>query len=266
MIRRPYNDEGWILITQMDHAALSGALMVQWGNAAFAAPAPKDEVLLGISEHDNGWEEWDKRPEIHLQTRTPLHFNELANQAYSEIWRRGAERYRKSHPYACLLIVSHVENLARMRLGKVREQGEQRDGGIFQSFIAEMEKLCSELFEVVALKRKAKRERLEAEVKANFRLLQIADLLSLELCCGVSGSFVVDQVPAQVTGPYLSLNFQPVGEYTLKVSPYPFARPDVVVKVPGRIVRQRTFASGEALREHLQKADTTTITFHLKPA
>ena len=266
MIRRPYNDEGWILITQMDHAALSGALMVQWGNAAFAAPAPKEEVLLGISEHDNGWDEWEKRPDIHPETHLPLHFNELTDQAYSEIWRRGAERYRKNHPYACLLIVSHVENLARMRLGKVFEPREQRYGSIFQSFIAEMEKLYSELFDEVASKRKAKRERLEAEVKANFRLLQIADLLSLELCSGISGPFVMDQVPAQVTGPYLSVNFQPVGEYTLKVSPYPFAHSEVVVKVPGWIVRQRTFASGEAFRAHLQKADTTTITFHLKPA
>lgn len=253
VIRRPYNDEGWILITQMDHAALSGALMAQWGNAAFAPPAPKDEVLLAISEHDNGWEEWEARPEVHPETRLPLQFHELADQACSEIWRRGVERHRKSHPYASLLIASHVEHLARMRLG-------------MQSFLAEMEMLRSELFAEVASTRRVKRERLEAEVKANLRLLQIADLFSLELCSGLSGPFVVDEVPAQVGGPYLSLTCQPVGGCTLKVSPYPFARSEVVARVPGRIVRQRIFASGEALRRCLQKADTTTLTFHLKPA
>ncbi|MFQ5990396.1 MAG: DUF3891 family protein [Candidatus Methylomirabilales bacterium] len=277
MIRRPFNG-GWVVIRQMDHAQLSGALMARWGNTSFASPLPQAEVLFAIAEHDNGWEEWEQAPKIHPGTGYPLQFNELPFEAFRAIWRRGALRHRKLHPYASLLFAFHAENLARRRLQKVLRPHEDQEGSHFlgegwpdtetarlSEFITEIEQLRAELFDAVMAQSQVKRDQFEAELRANFRLLQIGDLVSLELCCGSREPFTVDQVPAQGTGPSSSVEFRPVSEKTIEVSPYPFSQPDVAVEVPGRILRQQVFSSNEELQDHLQRADRIRLNFHLMP-
>jgi hypothetical protein len=276
VIRRPH-DDGWILIRQSDHAAMSGAVMARWGNDTFAPPTPHTEVLLGIAEHDNGWDAWDRAPEINGETGYPLQFTELTSEAYSTIWRRGVAHYRTKSPYAALLIALHTEYLARRRLEKVL--GHEDDGSadqfragtvtdrgaeIVAAFIAETEKLRVELTDAIIARSKVKADQLEAEIRANLRLLQIGDLVSLRLCCGLSGPFRVDHVPAPVLGRFLSMTFEPASEDTLAVSPYPFLEPDVEVAVSGRILRKKVFASSAELQDHLREANPVTLTFRLR--
>lgn len=54
MLRR---DDGahWLVITQPEHAALSGRLAQAWA----VIPAPRAETLLAVYEHDNGHAESD---------------------------------------------------------------------------------------------------------------------------------------------------------------------------------------------------------------
>lgn len=278
MIRRPYHD-GWVLISQRDHAVLSGALMAWWGNETFVPPIRQAEVLFAITEHDNGWEEWERAPEIHAETGYPLQFNELRFEAFTAIWRRGTARHRKTRPYASLIFALHAANLARRRLEKALRPHEGPEGSRFlgeewpdaeaerlSAFIAEMEQLQVELFDAVMSQSQVKRDQLEAEFKANFRLLQIGDLISLELCCGLCEPFTIDQVPALVAGRSLCVKFEPVSEDTLAVRPYPFSQPDVAVAVPGRILRQKVFASSEELRNHIERVDPISLAFRLTPA
>ena len=278
VIRRPY-DNGWVVISQMDHAQLSGALMARWGNETFASPTPEAEVLFAISEHDNGWHEWERVPEIHPETGYPLQFNELRFEPFSAIWRRGTERHRKTHPYASLILALHAASLARRRLEKASRPHEGQEGDRFlgeewpdteaarlRAFIFEMEQLRIALFDAVMAESQRKREELQAECKANFRLLQVGDFVSLELCCGLCEPFTIDQVPALGGGRPLSVQFEPVSKDTVAVSPYPFSQPDVTVAVPGRILRQKVFTSREELRIHLERADPIHLSFCFRPA
>ena len=278
MIRRPF-ENGWIVISQMDHARLSGALMARWGNKACAPPDPHADVLLAITEHDNGWDEWEQAPEIHPDTGYPLQFNELRFEAFSAVWRRGTERHRKSRPYASLILTLHAASLARRRLKNVLGPHQDQEGGRFlgekwpdteaarlETFITEMEQLRVELFDAVMAKSPLQPGELEAQIQTNFRLLQIGDLVSLELCCGLGEPFTIDHVPAPTPGRDLSVNFEPVSAGVLAVSPYPFSHPDVTAAVPGRILRQKVFSSRQELCNHLQRADLVRLSFHLRPA
>lgn len=253
--------------------------MARWGNEIFASPVPHADVVLAITEHDNGWDEWERDPEIHPETGYPLQFNELGFEAFNAIWRRGTERHRKSLPYISLMLTLHAVNLARRRLEKVAgphrdqegsrflgERWSETDAARLGAFIAEMEQRQRELFDVVLAESQVKRDALEAEIKANFRLLQIGDLVSLELCSGLCEPFVVDRAPALMPDRSLSVSFEPVSEGVLTVSPYPFRQPDVMVGVPGRILRQKVFTSREELRIHLERADPVRLSFHLKQA
>ena len=265
MIRRPH-DDGWILIRQGDHAALSGALMARWGNEIFAPPAPYAEVLLGIAEHDNGWDAWDRAPEIHSETGYPLQFTELTSEAYVAIWRRGVAHHRKASPYAALLIALHSEHLARRRLERVLGHAVAEEAAPLTAFIAEMQMLRLELTNTVVARSTVTADQLAVEIKANLRLLQIGDFVSLELCGGPSGVFRVEEVPAQETGSFLSVTFEPASEDMVVVTPYLFSEADVVVTVSGCILRKKGFASTAELRDDLRGADPINLTFRLKPA
>lgn len=263
MIRRAYHG-GWVLISQRDHAALSGALMARWGNESFAPPSPYAEVVLGIAEHDAGWDAWDATPEIHAETGYPLQFTELTSEAYIPIWRRGVEHHREASPYAALLIALHTEHLARRRLEKVLGHAADEEAAALTAFIAETEKLRQELTDAVTARSETTSERLEGEIKTNFRLLQIGDLISLELC-GSSGPFSVERVPARVMGRVASVTFEPASEDVLVAHPYPFSEPDVRVSVSGWILRKKVFSSSAELRDSLREADPINLRFRLEP-
>lgn len=265
MIRRPHHD-GWILINQRDHAALSGALMARWGNEVFTGPTPRAEVLLGIAAHDDGWDAWDRLPGIHGETGYPLQFTELTSEAYIPIWRRGVERHREATPYAALLIALHTEHLARRRLEKVLGHAADEEAARLTAFVAEMERLRQELADAVMAQSETTSERLEADIKSNFRLLQIGDLISLELCGGLSGPFRVDRVPARVMGGFASVTCEPASEDVLVANPYPFSEPDVEVSVSGWILHKKIFTSSAEFRDSLREADPINLMFRLKPA
>jgi hypothetical protein len=103
------------LVSQPDHAAVSGYLIAHWGNQEFAKPGyyaetpqPEDlraETIFGIAEHDNGWWEWEADPEIDERDGLPLHLTDLSQQEGFGHWRRGVPRFQERHPYTALLIV-----------------------------------------------------------------------------------------------------------------------------------------------------------------
>ncbi|MBM3814087.1 MAG: DUF3891 family protein [Acidimicrobiia bacterium] len=64
MLKTKRGSQVW-LITRPAHAEMAGMLAAHWGNDAFARPGSfalsedserlRREVVLAISEHDNGW-------------------------------------------------------------------------------------------------------------------------------------------------------------------------------------------------------------------
>ena len=62
MIRHHLGDD-FVLITQHDHAQLSGRLARHVGNSLFSAPTPFQETVDGIALHDCGWPLHD--PDLH---------------------------------------------------------------------------------------------------------------------------------------------------------------------------------------------------------
>ena len=75
------------MVTQPDHGQIAGYLAAHWGNDEFNAPGYyhksddhnrlKDEVILAVSEHDNGWWEWEATPELNENDGLPLNLTEF---------------------------------------------------------------------------------------------------------------------------------------------------------------------------------------------
>ena len=117
MIRREV-DNGYLLITQDDHAALAGEIMGHWGNASFKAPEPRDELLYAITIHDSGWREWDGSPKIDPESGHPTNFMEMSTEDQSDIWERCYREAERDHTYAAGLIALHFARFNQRTLDK----------------------------------------------------------------------------------------------------------------------------------------------------
>ena len=70
-------DGAWLAIGQPAHAWVSGQAARAWGNAAFAAPAPWEEVCLAAEQHDIGMAAWDLAPMLNPRTGRAYAFAEM---------------------------------------------------------------------------------------------------------------------------------------------------------------------------------------------
>ena len=69
-----HDGDDLLLVTQPDHAALSGRIMAAWKGDGLPAHPIRETVLLATREHDNGWLELDDRPGRDAASGRPQHW------------------------------------------------------------------------------------------------------------------------------------------------------------------------------------------------
>ncbi len=275
MLRRAV-DGGWLLFTQPDHARLSGALIEQWGNDRFIRPARFREIVRATFEHDFGWIEWERAPEVDPSTGEPVPFTDLQEAQYVEIWTRSADQLAPHEPYAALLVTWHSENLARMRLGRALAAGEERYQTRFvtRDVPAEGAPILRTFLESMAARKAALagrladtdtgREEVLRQAADDYRMLQLGDLFSLELCHGIGAPLRVQNVP-RGPGERIAVTLRPIGPDATAMDPFPFAGA-LVVPVRARRIPTRAFPSTEAFRAALARVAWDTVTVRLQPS
>ncbi len=159
--------EYW-LITQPDHAALSGAIAAALGPPLL--PHLSSEVVQGITLHDEGWAPFDAQ--VALTDGRPLSFLDFLPKDFLRAWNGSIERAERIAPIAGAMVSGHFWRLARNRL----EWG--IDG-------AEDRRLLLDFLE----SEQARQKRLlggysRKEFEFLTDVLQFCDVLSLYLCCG----------------------------------------------------------------------------------
>src|SRR2546421_10285790 len=110
MIRRRVGDEFW-LITQHDHALVSGKLAEHFGNDQFQLPAPRESVILGTSLHDCGWPVHDEAPTLNTLGE-PRDVFETTPQIGLTTWPESSRRATERDSYAGLLVSLHNLSLS----------------------------------------------------------------------------------------------------------------------------------------------------------
>ncbi len=100
-----------LLIRQTDHAVLAGFFARALGNQLFLRPEPFESFCLAVTEHDNGWTEWELAPRIDPKTFTPYNFMSIPTEEHMALYQHGIERVVKANHYAGLLVSMHSEGL-----------------------------------------------------------------------------------------------------------------------------------------------------------
>src|SRR5687767_2653103 len=64
MMLSPLADGRILIVLQMDHSRVAGAIVAHWGNDVFAAPSPFFSVTVAAGAHDSAWLDWEIKPTL----------------------------------------------------------------------------------------------------------------------------------------------------------------------------------------------------------
>lgn len=160
--------EYW-LITQPDHAALSGDIAANLGPPL--VPALDPLVVRGIAVHDDGWAAFDAQA-----LAAPVSFLDHPPSTFLQAWTLSIDRAEQVASVAGVMVSRHFCRLGQERLGSAVDTGEdmQRIG----EFLARERQRDQRLRRSLSAT--------EEQVAFLVEVLQFCDLLSLYLCCGAA--------------------------------------------------------------------------------
>src|SRR4051812_21971837 len=254
MILRPDGDDGPVVaIGQASHAWLAGQLARAWGNADFAAPAPREEVCLGALQHDIGMSAWDLRPDRHPDTGLPRQFFQMDRRTHLALWTAAPGHVLSQSRYAALLVSLHGTGLYE----RFPPRTDDPDvAAAVAAYLAGQRALQAAL----AAELRASPD----ELRRNQALLAAWDDLSLALCRDEPASHAVPDVP--VAGAQrATLTLRRAGDATFTLNPWPFAAPQLEVRAEGRRL-DGPAPDVAALHAALDHAPVRTIGMTLRPA
>jgi hypothetical protein len=296
---KTHHDETTWLVHQPDHARVSGYLAAHWGGVnGFLSPGHypgsaelevwREEVVLAIAEHDNGWWEWEAAPPIDPADGLPYGLADIGKPdpgAGLQRWRLGVPRFAEEHPYAALLLSMHpywlyafaFDDLAGERDEPLRHglSGSREDAADLVSDRAATRRLLDELqaFQAQLGRRLAAdpvwAAALEpAHLYPHFKLLQLMDALSLMLSMNRRDERRLADVPRGGWHDRVTLTWRPLGERRIACNPYPFDTDPLEVYLPVRLVSAATSTEGEAVRPltRLHATPLQTVRFEISSA
>ncbi len=258
MIRR--RDNPTIIITQTAHGWLAGQLAAHWGNDRFHLPIDPDELMLTVSNHDQGWWLWETQPKLNAHQR-PADFLEMPVDEHLAIWRRSIACVESQTRYGAVLVSQHARFLNERRVAARRDT--HPDWEKLTAFCTEQREWetaqLDDLRQLTVYKSACRAQNLAAAM----RLLQVFDWLSLLLCMDAVTESVVADVPAQSPDERVSITLKPLPDGTLTISPWTFSTPQFSVMAETRQLSAETFANNSELQAAWRVAprDVRVFTF-----
>ncbi|MGA9876430.1 MAG: DUF3891 family protein [Solirubrobacteraceae bacterium] len=240
--------DGALAIGQLSHAWLAGQLAAAWGNARFGEVNPREEITLGVQQHDIGWAPFDLQPQFNPDTGLPRNFLELTVEEHLAIWRGAPDCLMSQSSYAALVVSLHSSSLSELRARSAPEQAMVLKAHINEE-LARQSQLCATL--KVSERQK---ERLR-------RHIWVWDTLSLALC-NAWRPFAIGDVPT-ADGP-ISVELSDRDDGTSTLDPWPFNSEQVEVCCEARRLGVR-YEDEAALRRAFAQAEPIKLTFTFSP-
>ncbi|MEA2980849.1 MAG: hypothetical protein QOF09_2672 [Alphaproteobacteria bacterium] len=261
MIVRYESDGSIVMITQNDHAQLSGLFAAHWGNASFETPRPHASLVKAAMFHDRGWIRYETSPHINPETGKTPNYREVPNDpGQLEAFAWAGEWLSKIDAYAGLMISKHRTGLWQGRYGVISYPPAIQRGTLpppIQSFIANSE----------AQQKDAAAALDQGELSVNYNLLQVWDMISLYLCSTEHlKEDRIEPVPVSYSGkPGVAMRLTPLEAHTVALDPYPFDQPSLTTNVIFRRLTQNKFRDSAELQSVYFKTAPQLASFKLVP-
>ncbi len=279
MIRHRQGSD-FLLITQDDHARLSGQLAEHFGNGRFAAPRPRRQVIDAIAMHDSGWPLHDDSPTLNADG-FPLHVFESPIEISTRVWAESVRRAADVDLYTGLLVSLHVLSLSAMtQRHETPERFDEHRQELFllNQFQQDQIELQDDLRRRVGLRTDiplrlglaqfpdAAGDEQEELLAFNYKLLKLMDRLSLELCCAEKLNWKIDPFsPHPGTDSTDIVVLRPVAGQ-IAVTPWPFRTDRFEFEVTARRVPATTSADNDTFRREYERAPVEQFTVQISKA
>ncbi|MFE5320075.1 DUF3891 family protein [Paenibacillus sp. NPDC056579] len=213
-------EKHFIMITQVDHAALSGDMASHFVPSVFGDDSCVEDVLYAIYEHDRSWLRLDDTPIWNDRAAAPYSFMDYPELPKLVLYRFGVDEIEQKNEYAALLCSRHFASFYPQAATMAKEYGE-----FVQYEQARQQRIINKL-----------RLTSDSLVNRHFRLLQLCDSLSLYICLNEPGVSKEQEHPWYRNGINGSeklfdptddrkLMAQWTDEETVQLSPFPFRTP-----------------------------------------
>ena len=261
MIVRYESDGSIVMITQNDHAQLSGLFASHWGNAKFEKPRPYASMVRAAMYHDRGWIRYETSPQLNPETGKTPNYREVPNDAAQlEAFQWAGDWRGTIDPYAGLMIAKHRTGLWQGRYGVITYPPAIQRGTLppdIQAFIANSE-----------AKQKAASNGIDAkEFATNYNLLQVWDMMSLYICSTETlKDDKIEPVPLAYSGTSAGMTLTPREPKTIALDPYPFDVPELTTSMIFRRLKQNKFRDTAELQSVYFGTAPQIMSFRLIPA
>ncbi len=95
----------WLLVSQVEHAHVSGEVVQHWRDAF------SPDVAEAVCHHDDGWATWEAAPKMNPEVGGPYSFLEMPLAESLTIWDESIAAGRKFGPLAGWMVAGHFYNL-----------------------------------------------------------------------------------------------------------------------------------------------------------
>jgi hypothetical protein len=189
----------YLLITQPDHARLSGELAALFH--APCMPEVKQSIAKAIAVHDDGWaRRFSFERDLHgdpprTNTGRPQHFMQVTVEESIAAWTGSIKAAGEINLLGEYMVSAHFSRIGRTRIQM--EVDTPEDLRHLEGFVQEEEEWQAKHEPEIGLSP----EKLSEYVD----LLQFCDLLSLYLCCGTTQSA---EFPQEFDGKKISISYE----------------------------------------------------------
>lgn len=258
MIRRNIqldgNQQGWMFISQPDHALLAALLAKDWRD--FPLPdSCREEFETGIIHHDDGWYRWEERPTINPSTGVPREFTEMRFAESLRIWQDSIDVAQQIGPLAAYITSRHFDRLFATSAASSKSGGVQN--ALAVRFHKRQRFLQNRFLRQWRGRDPAKHRAPLAELAT--ALLQLFDRISLWLACAARAEPWSVEVPQAA-----ALQFSPSDDATLvRVHPWPFTRDRLTLRLSGPCLPVRRFQTDAEWQVAFSRAPSVELNLHL---
>lgn len=261
-------DPQLLVIRQTDHAFLAGFFAREWGNDRFSKPHPNPSFTLAVSEHDNGWGEWELQPELDPRTHMPYSFMSIPTATHIALYQKGIERLVKVDHYAGLLASLHAAGLydrARATMpGFSAKYVKAEESHLVNDFVQQLRLQQLRLKLDLRANAASKPFMDDPLVNANLARLEALDRLSLHFCMNPQQDALVDAVPVNEQGEDADLELHAEGAGVIAVAPYPFRRYPLSFSIMARRVPKKFYSDDLDFQKTLAAAQFFPMKFTLR--
>lgn len=259
MIRREATREDggkvWLLIAQSEHASLASYLACHWAEFPGLSASAREQLLIGILSHDNGWDAWEAAPTFDRKLGCPPQFTEMPGTTSLPLWTKSIDACEALGPLAGYAASGHFSAMLEHHADRVLPA----DRAVADQFLASEKKRrdrCERAWITTHGPAAAK------ELPLAVRYLQAFDAISLWFCCALrTGPYEV-AVPSG-GGQYFTFTPTEARPPRITIVPWPLSVDETQLSAEADVApaaKYRSLAEFEAAR-----TERTILTWDLIP-